>query len=107
MHKNRSRWRDKCRAIDSELERGEAEVDIEVQVDVGSTRCSNTRSSSIDERVKVGFNQWVGDGRCGCRVHIRRMPVPQNGRVYATSKALGANVGLCSNPIVANGLVGV
>ena len=87
--------------IDLERERGKVEDGIEVNVDIGTSRCGITGSSRVGEGAKIALDQrlTVG-GLSGGRIHGGSTDISQDGRVEAASEAGRAEVGKCTDPVV-------
>lgn len=97
--------RNKCSAIDQELQRGQRELDIKVDLHVSDTWGWGSRCTGTGKWMKVGFQQRGGNSAGRGRVHCGCAPIPQNSGVYAADEALSSRVWFCSNPIIRDGLI--
>ena len=94
-------------AVDLELESGEVEDHVKVDVDISSANRSDSRSSRVSEGVEVGLEEGDAAGRVGGRVGFSGSDVTENGRVETTVEAGRSDVGVSADPVIAHGLVGI
>ena len=94
--------------VDLELEGGEVEHHVEVDIDIGGTRESNSGCGGVGEGVEVGLKQR---GAVGCLggggVRGGSASIAKDGRVETAVESSGTNVGVGADPVVVDGLVGV
>jgi hypothetical protein len=95
-------------AVNLELEGCKVEHHVEVDIDIGSTRESNSRRSGVGEGVEVGLEQGGAVGRLGgSGVHVGSASITKDGGVKTTVESSGTDIGVCADPVVVYGLVGV
>lgn len=93
--------------VDPELQSLEVEDDVEVESYISRSEGRSSWGGSVAEGMQVGFDKGVAVRRLGRSwVGIGGAGVPQDGRVETTGEASSTEVGVSTNPVICDRLVG-